>query len=553
MPDFTIRGNPGAIRSRALLTAEKGQVFYDTGDALARIDTSGWVGRAADAFRDAHDLEPERWTRAGNGFRKAGAALQVYADAVEHAQSVAEWARREHDRGERVTDDARAAYDADVAEGRAKVASGEYSSLTIHPFQDPGKAIRDNALSELSRARRDLEDAAHTCAGQVRAGCADAPQEPAWWESGLKFIGGVLQGAGEALWDLLTMIPFNPIDLVVDAYKVGTGQLTPEELAKKYELGLENAFDMAQGIYHGVTTDPLGFGKEMGKSLLDWDTWADDPARAIGHLVPDAVAAALTFGTGALATRGAKGGLDLLDGLSDMAKMDDLSDLGKLDGLADAGGVRRLDRLPDDIRDLVDKPVTDLTRAEIEQLVRARDEVTVAPGTPMQRVITHQQVEDYLRGESNDKFFEPDQTFGYTARREDVEHLRTPQDLFDGLGLDYEGTEHRAAGDLRGPNEGGTARDQIHVLRYEALGPDDVIVPRHSSFGSDGKDAGFDDIAVDPKNPFTGNGYTSGGIPEFRTPQATQLTDGAEIWRVDASGQERRVAVFGQGSWRAVD
>jgi hypothetical protein len=33
---------------------------------------------------------------------------------------------------------------------------------------------------------------------------------------------------------------------------------------------------------------------------LDWDTWADDPARAIGHLVPDAVAAVATAGTGAL-------------------------------------------------------------------------------------------------------------------------------------------------------------------------------------------------------------------------------------------------------------
>ena len=121
MPDFTIRGNPGAIRSRAATTTQKGQLFYDTGDALARIDTSGWIGRAADTFRDAHDVEPERWTKAGNGFRKAGAALTAYADAVEHAQSVAEWAKREWDRGNDVTEDARAQYDADVAEGRAKL------------------------------------------------------------------------------------------------------------------------------------------------------------------------------------------------------------------------------------------------------------------------------------------------------------------------------------------------------------------------------------------------------------------------------------------------
>ena len=43
--------------------------------------------------------------------------------------------------------------------------------------------------------------------------------------------------------------------------------------------------------------DPVDFGKELGKGLLDWDTWADDPARALGHLAPDAIAAAVTAGS----------------------------------------------------------------------------------------------------------------------------------------------------------------------------------------------------------------------------------------------------------------
>jgi hypothetical protein len=100
---------------------------------------------------------------------------------------------------------------------------------------------------------------------------------------------------------------------------------------------------MAQGIYTGLTTDPIGFGKELGKSLLDWDTWADDPARAIGHLVPDAVAAVATAGTGALATRGAKGGMDILDGLSDLNRLDNLSDLRHLDDLDHLDDLNRLD------------------------------------------------------------------------------------------------------------------------------------------------------------------------------------------------------------------
>src|SRR6476469_4333988 len=212
------------------------------------------------------------------------------------------------------------------------------------PFVGWGEPIQQEALRTMQTVRSDLDHAAHTCAGEVRAGCADAPEEPNWLESGLKFVGGILEGAGEAVWDLLTMVPFSPVNLVIDAYKLATGALTPEELMTKYELSAENAWDMATGIYTGLTTDPIGFGKNLGKSLLDWDTWADDPARAIGHLVPDAVAAVATMGAGALATRGAKGGMDLLDGLSDLSKLDNLADLNKLDNLSD---LNKLDNLSD--------------------------------------------------------------------------------------------------------------------------------------------------------------------------------------------------------------
>lgn len=61
MPDFTIKGNPGEIRSRGQTCADKGKFFDQTGDALTKIDTQGSIGRAADNFRDAHDREPNRW------------------------------------------------------------------------------------------------------------------------------------------------------------------------------------------------------------------------------------------------------------------------------------------------------------------------------------------------------------------------------------------------------------------------------------------------------------------------------------------------------------
>ena len=342
MPDFVIEGNPGNVRAKALTMEQKGQLFYDTGDALGKIDVSGWTGRAADEFREAHDLEPDRWVKAGNGFRKAASGLTTYAGALEDAQRRAAEAKAEYERGERESASARTQYDSYMGRMRSYWSSG--GTDQAEPFVDWGDPIQQEALGALDAARADLDNAAAVCAGEVRAGCADAPEEPNWLESGLKFVGGIFEGAGEAVWDLLTMVPFSPVNMVIDSYKLATGDLTPEELMKKYELSAENAWSMAQGIYTGLTTDPVGFGKELGKSLLDWDTWADDPARAIGHLVPDAVAAVATAGTGALATRGAKGGMDLLDGLSDLSKLDNLADLNKLDNLSD---LNKLDNLSD--------------------------------------------------------------------------------------------------------------------------------------------------------------------------------------------------------------
>ena len=336
MPDFEVEGNPGNIRARALLMEQKGQLFYDTGDALSKIDVSGWTGRAADEFREAHDLEPDRWIKAGNGFKKAAAGLTTYAGVLEDAQRRAAEAKAEHERGQQESENARTQYGSYMDRMRAYWSSG--GTDQAQPFVDWGDPIQQEALRAMQAVRADLDNAAHVCAGEVRAGCADAPEEPNWLESGLKFVGGIFEGAGEAVWDLLTMVPFSPVNLVIDAYKLATGDLTPEELAKTYELDVENAVDMAQGIYTGLTTDPIGFGKQLGKSLLDWDTWADDPARAIGHLVPDAIVAVATGGAGAVATRGGKMGMDLLDGLADISRfrhLDDFSDLGNLRRLDD--------------------------------------------------------------------------------------------------------------------------------------------------------------------------------------------------------------------------
>ena len=310
MPDFHIDGNPGAVRSRAATTRSKAELFMSTGDALAKITTDGWNSRAADRFREKFDTEPDRWRESGDGFITAAGALEAYADALQDAQSRAKWAEGEYARGEQVTRDAKASYDADVSQARDKAhaaaAAGQVMTLTIIPFHDPGEAIRQGALKEYASAKSDLEAAAHLCADGVRAGCAAAPEKRKWYESVGAAVGGFLKGAGEALMDLgkLAMFLTNPATyLFNDMMSDAASGMTSEEIAAKYKLKLEDA----QGMLDALQKDPLEFGKNLGKAVLDWDTWSDDPARALGHLLPDAIAAVFTAGAGTAATRGAEG------------------------------------------------------------------------------------------------------------------------------------------------------------------------------------------------------------------------------------------------------
>ena len=348
MPDFTISGNPGAIRSKAQTMRSKGELFTQTGDGLAKITTGAWVSRSADRFKDKFDTEPGRWRDAGSDWRTAASALDDFADALADAQRRAAAAQKEHARGDQVTQDAKGAYDADVSRAKGEAArdraAGMTVDLTILPFHDPGEAVRQGALSDLASAKSDLDAAAHTCASGVKAGCAHAPKKRSWLEKAGGAIGGFFAGAGEALLDIGKLAAFLTMPEIVIPMMLmndlGKG-MTAEEIAAKYKLKLEDAGNMLTF----AVENPAEFGKTLGKAVLDWDTWKDDPARALGHLLPDAVIAVLTLGSGTAATRGAKGVTDGMKGLESLSKMDDLARLRRLDDVEDLGAVNRLDDL----------------------------------------------------------------------------------------------------------------------------------------------------------------------------------------------------------------
>ncbi|MCL2455348.1 MAG: hypothetical protein FWD18_08660 [Micrococcales bacterium] len=61
--------------------------------------------------------------------------------------------------------------------------------------------------------------------------------------------------------------------------------------------------------------------------------------------------------------------------------------------------------------------------------------------------------------------------------------------------------------------------------------------------------------ALDPANPFMGNGFAGnvdGYIPEMSYTTKIKVPEGAEMWRIDPDGTQQLAAVFRDGSWHVI-
>jgi hypothetical protein len=70
-------------------------------------------------------------------------------------------------------------------------------------------------------------------------------------------------------------------------------KLTPTYALVDPEGYVESLAGMGKGLVYGVT-HPVGFAK----AVTNWDMWLDNPARALGQLVPDVALAVATAGAG---------------------------------------------------------------------------------------------------------------------------------------------------------------------------------------------------------------------------------------------------------------
>lgn len=303
-PKDLVPGEPAAVRSTIASFNKFGAALVRAGDGLKRLDTSDWKGDAADAFHEAFDGEPTRWIQCGDAFQSAAEALTAYVEVLEWAQSQAAEAIHEWDAAQTATQQAHAAHDHAVQQEQQRAAQASASGVPTAPqpipFVDPGEPQRAAAQDLLHRARLQLieaGDVANSAVGQARD---QAPPKP----SLLDKIGSAFKNFGEGVWD--SVKEFGEFAWTIDPARF---MVEPKAALQGWEaLGT----GVASAVMHPV---------EFGKALIDYNEFQTNPARAVGHVFPDA-ALALVGGAGLVKKTGTLGKLaDLGTALRDSARL----------------------------------------------------------------------------------------------------------------------------------------------------------------------------------------------------------------------------------------
>jgi hypothetical protein len=254
-----VPGDPAQVEWLAREYARYAGGACDAVRALRRIDTGAWVGPAGDAFRKAIGQVPDKLERGQSAFARAARCLSDYARVLRDAQADAAAAALRYADAEQAT----ARWHAQAAQTRS--------------LHDPGADERGAAEQLLRGARERVDAAARRAASVLDDARHGAPHEPGLLSKAVHAVGSFLAGAGEATWGLAEL----------------SFRLSPTYALIDPEGFVDNAENLGKGVVYGVEHP-----KELGKAVLDWDTWAHDPARALGHLVPDLLLAVATAGAG---------------------------------------------------------------------------------------------------------------------------------------------------------------------------------------------------------------------------------------------------------------
>ena len=299
-PVFKIGGDPGGISTRAAVMMDRANEFRDIHSGLSSLKADGWEGRAADHFRSKFDVQIQGWVDAQEAFSAASEAYNSYASTLASAQSQCDGIRSRWKAGRDAVQQAQN----NQADARSQAAAdGGSPVFDASCDEGPGRSAMAAAEADFQTLVDQVNEAGDLLITALNAGIAKLP-ERTWWDSVKRTVSSVVVGAVEAVVDLAKLVwKLGGGEAWVDFGRMLMGDMTWDEyVIKHYEIPAETIVGMAKALWN----DPVGFMTAVGKSLLDWDTWTDDPARAIGHLLPDVIMAVVTMGGSAGVSAGEK-------------------------------------------------------------------------------------------------------------------------------------------------------------------------------------------------------------------------------------------------------
>ncbi|WP_165968278.1 putative T7SS-secreted protein [Saccharopolyspora elongata] len=299
-PREEVPGELPAVDETLATMTKLGTAFENAAQGFQKIDTAGWEGPTADAFRDYYQQEPPKWFRAADAFTESADALRQYREVLAWAQRQAEQACADIERADRQTAQAEAKYEQAADQGNA-----------TEPFQDPGAAARNQAQASLDAAKEQVEEAAKKAASALIKASEKAPPQPGPLtmlasgagdifqnvaESYGDFWKGSFDGALDMLQQVRTLNPFDPYNVMhPQQYGENISQLAASTVAAG------KAF----------ISDPIGTGKAMIGAGID--SFTKDPAGFLGRLAPEVAAGLATSGSSMAGSLGRQA----LDALAD--------------------------------------------------------------------------------------------------------------------------------------------------------------------------------------------------------------------------------------------
>ena len=298
-PVFTIGGDPGGIATRAAVMMDRANEFAEIHSSLSSLKADGWTGRAANRFREKYKLQLKGWLDAQEAFSSASTAYSTYASTLQSAQSQCDEIRSRWEQGRRAVEQAQN----NKADARSRAqAEGGIPMIDASCDEGPGRATMQGAEEDFQALVNEVNEAGNQLNSVLDEGISKLP-ERTWLDAVSRTAGSFGLGVKDAVTDLFNLLFLGTPTLLNDFRRLITGGLTPEEFLVSYS---DVPAEKLESFFTELSNNPQKFFEDAFYSLIDGETWADDPGRAFGRLAPDI---ALTYATAgaAAAAKGLKG------------------------------------------------------------------------------------------------------------------------------------------------------------------------------------------------------------------------------------------------------